>query len=47
MSATIAGVLLHPDLVAAMAQFNVFSFFELPIRSVQYANSVIPIILIV
>lgn len=47
LSATIAGVLLHPDLVAAMAQFNVFSFFELPIRSVQYANSVIPIILIV
>ncbi|WP_028274979.1 PTS transporter subunit EIIC [Atopococcus tabaci] len=36
-----------PILLAAMAQFNVFSFFELPIRSVQYANSVIPIILIV
>lgn len=47
LSATIAGVLLHPDLINAMQQFNVFSFFELPIRSVQYANSVIPIILIV
>lgn len=47
LSATIAGVLLHPDLINAMEQFNVFSFFELPIRSVQYANSVIPIILIV
>jgi len=47
LSATIAGVLLHPDLINAMEQFNVISFFDLPIQSVQYANSVIPIILIV
>ena len=47
LAATVAGFLLHPELIEALQVFNDIDFFFIPIRSVTYANSVIPIILIV
>lgn len=47
LAVTIAGFLLHPDLVAGLEAFPGSDFFNIPIQSVTYANSVIPIILIV
>ena len=47
LAATIAGFLLHPDLITGMEMFPGSDFFNIPIQSVNYANSVIPIILIV
>lgn len=47
LAATIAGFLLHPDLMMGMELFPGSDFFNIPIQSINYANSVIPIILIV
>lgn len=46
LAATVAGILVHPTLVEAMQIFDI-DFFRIPIQSINYANSVIPIILIV
>lgn len=47
LSVTIAGFLLHPDLIAGIEAFPGSDFFNIPIQSISYANSVIPIIIIV
>ena len=47
LAATVAGFLLHPDLIAGLELFPGSDFFNIPIQSINYANSVIPIILIV
>lgn len=47
LAATIAGFLLHPDLMMGLELFPGSDFFNIPIQSINYANSVIPIILIV
>lgn len=47
LAATVAGFLLHPDLMAGLEMFPGSDFFNIPIQSINYANSVIPIILIV
>ncbi len=47
LAVTVAGFLLHPDLITGMEAFPGSDFFNFPIQSVNYANSVVPIILIV
>ncbi len=47
LAATIASFLLHPDLIFGLENFPGSDFFHIPIQSINYANSVIPIILIV
>lgn len=47
LAATVAGFLIHPELIEALQLFNDIDFFFIPIRSINYANSVIPIILII
>lgn len=47
LAATVAGFLVHPDLIAGLEAFPGSDFFNIPIQSISYANSVIPIILIV
>lgn len=47
LAATVAGFLLHPELMAGIEAFPGSDFFNIPIQSISYANSVIPIILIV
>lgn len=47
LSATVASFLLHPDLIEGLAAFPGSDFFNIPIQSINYANSVIPIILII
>ncbi len=47
LAVTVAGFLLHPDLIAGLEAFPGSDFFNIPIQSINYANSVIPIILIV
>lgn len=40
----LAGIMLHPSMVSLMADKNVLSFFGIPIQSVSYGSSVIPIV---
>lgn len=47
LATTVAAFLLHPDLIAGLEAFPGSDFFNIPIQSINYANSVIPIILIV
>lgn len=43
----LAGVLLHPNLVALVATGEAASIFSIPMRLVSYGSSVVPILLIV
>lgn len=47
LAVTVAGFLVHPELMAGIEAFPGSDFFNIPIQSISYANSVIPIILIV
>ncbi|MED4074059.1 beta-glucoside-specific PTS transporter subunit IIABC [Priestia endophytica] len=45
IAGTLAGILLHPNLVAIMDKGTYMSIFDIPIKPATYASSVIPIIL--
>ena len=43
----VAGALLHPQFLALIAEGNPIMLFSLPVRSVNYSGTIIPIILII
>lgn len=45
VAAMIAGILIHPSLITMMSESTSISFIGIPVLSVSYASSVIPIIL--
>ncbi|MQR85208.1 PTS beta-glucoside transporter subunit EIIBCA [Bacillus megaterium] len=45
IAGTLAGILLHPTLVAIMNKGTYMSFFDIPIKPAIYSSSVLPIIL--
>ncbi|MGG0412267.1 beta-glucoside-specific PTS transporter subunit IIABC [Peribacillus simplex] len=45
IAGALAGILLHPTLVEIMSKGTYMSIFDIPIKPVSYASSVIPIIL--
>jgi PTS system beta-glucosides-specific IIC component len=47
MAMVIAGVMLHPNFLDLVASGNGIAFFDLPVKSVKYGSTVIPIILVV
>lgn len=47
MAMVIAGVMLHPNFLDLVASGKGIAFFDLPIKSVKYGSTVIPIILVV
>ncbi|SNS31570.1 PTS system beta-glucoside-specific IIA component, Glc family /PTS system beta-glucoside-specific IIB component, Glc family /PTS system beta-glucoside-specific IIC component, Glc family [Anaerovirgula multivorans] len=47
MAMVIAGVMLHPNFVKLVTEADKITLFELPVNSVKYGSSVIPIILTV
>jgi PTS system beta-glucosides-specific IIC component len=47
MAMVIAGVMLHPNFLDLVSSGNGIAFFDLPVKSVKYGSTVIPIILVV
>lgn len=47
LALTLAGILVHPDLITLFADISKIRLFALPVKSYTYAYTVIPIILIV
>lgn len=45
LGATLGAVLVHPTMVGLMTSGEAIKFFGMPVRSVSYASSVVPIIL--